>query len=553
MRFSRFIVLFAFWGLGLNSGVLLFGFSPTASPAYQGGDQINYYKKWVEEDVLYIITEDEKATFKALRNDEERENFIEQFWLRRNPDQRMAYNQFREEHYRRIAYANQHFASGSEGWRSDRGRIYIMYGPPDQRETHPTGGMYHRRRNEGGGMTSTVPWERWWYRHIEGVGNDIEIEFVDPTMSGEYRMAMDPGEKDALTHVEGLGLTRAEELGLADKRDRPYLSPYAWNDPSNPNRANMWQKDSPFNRMEQFFNLQRPPQIKYEDLKIAVSTRISYNPLPYSVRMDYVRLSSEKVLVPITVDISNRNLEFKKELDVNRATLNVYGMVTTLTGRIAWEFEEEIAAEFSDENFERGKDQRSQFQKMISLPPGQRYKLDLVLKDVNSEKMGTRTIPLVVPKYDEGILQSSSIILARSVKKAPANLDRLEQYVLGDLKVVPMVHTDYLPGQNLIPYMQIYNVAIDQTDLKPVLEVTYTLKQDDKILSQVEDLSGSTIQLFSGERVVLLAQIPLNDFSPGDYTLEISVLDVIANRSHKASTDFTVIEPEQPDPEAVPQ
>ncbi|MBN2318373.1 MAG: GWxTD domain-containing protein [Acidobacteria bacterium] len=553
MRFSRFVILFAFLGFNLNSGVLLFGFTSTGSSGKDGGDQINYYKKWIDEDVLYIITEDEKATFKALRNDEERENFIEQFWLRRNPDQRIGDNPFREEHYRRIAYANQHFSSGMDGWRTDRGRIYIMYGPPDQRETHPTGGMYYRRRSEGGGMTSTLPWERWWYRHIEGLGNDIEIEFVDPTNSGEYRMAMDPGEKDALTHVEGLGLTTAEELGLADKRDRPYLSPYKWNEMSNPNRANMWQKDSPFAKMEQYFNLQRPPQIKYEDLKIAVSTRISYNPLPYSVRMDYIRLSSEKVLVPITVDISNRNLEFKKELDVNRASLNVYGMITTLTGRIEFEFEEEIAAEFSDDNFEKGKDQRSQFQKLVSLRPGQRYKLDLVLKDVNSEKMGTQTIPLAVPKYEEGILQSSSIILARSVKQAPTNMDRLEQYVLGDLKVVPMVHTEYLPGQNLIPYMQIYNVAIDQTDLKPVLEITYTLKRDEEILAQVEDISGSTVQLFSGERVVLLAQIPLNDFTPGEYTLEISILDAIANRTHEASTDFTVIEPEEPSPEAVPQ
>ena len=552
MRFSRFIILFAFLGLNCSSSSVLFGSSPAGSSGKDGGDQVNYYKKWIDEDVVYLITEDEKATFKALRNDEERENFIEQFWIRRNPDQRLSYNPFREEHYRRIAYANQHFSSGVDGWRTDRGRIYIMYGPPDEIETHPTGGMYYRRRSEGGGMTSTVPWERWWYRNIEGVGSDIEIEFVDPTNSGEYRMAMDPGEKDALTHVPGVGLTTAEELGLADKRDRPYLNPAAWHDETNPNRANMWEKDSPFSRMEQYFNLQRPPQIKYEDLKVAVSTRVSYNPLPYSVRTDYVKLSSDKVLVPITVDIGNANLEFKKEMDVNRASLNVYGMVTTLTGRIAWEFEEEIAAEFSDENFDKGKDQRSQFQKIISLTPGQRYKLDLVLKDVNSEKMGTQTIPIVVPKYGEGALQSSSIILARSVKKAPASMDRLEQYVLGDLKVVPMVHTEYLPGQNLIPYMQIYNVAIDQTDLKPVLEVTYTLKQGEKVLAQVEDLSGSTIQLFSGERVVLLAQIPLIDFMPGDYTLEIAVHDVIANRSHVTSTGFTVIEPEQPNPEETP-
>jgi hypothetical protein len=428
------------------------------------------------------------------------------------------------------------------GWKSDRGRTYIMYGPADEVETHPTGGMYYRRRSEGGGMTSTLPWERWWYRHIEGLGNDIEIEFVDPTNSGEYRMAMDPGEKDALTFVEGLGDTTAEELGLADRRDRPYVNPAKYNDPSNPQNANMLKKDSPFSLMEQYFNLQRPPQIKYEDLKVAVSARVTTNPLKYNVRTDYLRLSADKILVPITLDISNQYLEFKKELDVNRASLNVYGVITTLTGRVAWEFEEEIAAEFSDANFEEGKNQHSHYQKMVSLPVGQRYKLDLVLKDVNSEKLGPQTIPLNIPTYNESELQASSLILARSVKKAPANLDRLDQFVIGDLKVVPMVKAEFLPDQNLIPYVQFYNVAIDQTTLQPSMEISYTMKRDGKTVAEVKDQSGSTIQLFSSERVVLLSQIPLDGVMPGDYTLDVSVLDKITNQSKTVSTGFKVID-----------
>jgi len=544
MYCSRFIILIAVITLGFGSSGLLFSPLPAGAAAKDGSDQINYYKKWVEEDVLYIITEDEKATFKALRNDEERESFIEQFWLRRNPTQRLGDNPFREEHYRRIAFANQHFASGIPGWRTDRGRIYIMYGEPDQKESHPTGGTYYRPTNEGGGSTTTFPFEKWWYRYIEGVDSDVEIEFVDPTFSGEYRIAMHPDEKDALLHVPGQGLTTAEELGLADKSDRLSANPTIWFEGS-AQTYGMGARDSPFSRMEQYFNVQRPPKIKYEDLKIAVSTRINYDPLPYNVRLDYVRLSTDKILVPITVDISNQSLEFQKELDVNRASLNVYGMVTTLTNRIAWEFEEEIVAEFSDENFEIGKDQRSQFQKLISLPPGQRYKLDLVLKDVNSEKMGTQTIPISTPKYKDGTLQSSSVILARSVKRAPQSLDRLDQYVLGDLKVVPMVSLEFLPGQNLIPYVQIYNVAIDQTTLKPSIEVVYTIKNGDKVISEQEDLTGNSLQLFSGERVVLLTSIPLEAILPGDYTLEISFRDTIADRSHKVSTDFKVI----PDPQ----
>ena len=157
MRFSRFIILFAFLGLNCNCSAVLYGSSPAGSSGKDGGDQVNYYKKWIEEDVVYLITEDEKATFKALRNDEERENFIEQFWIRRNPDQRLSYNPFREEHYRRIAYANERFASGVPGWKTDRGRIYIVFGEPAEIESHPAGGTYERLPWEGGGTTSTYP------------------------------------------------------------------------------------------------------------------------------------------------------------------------------------------------------------------------------------------------------------------------------------------------------------------------------------------------------------------------------------------------------------
>src|SRR5271154_2639628 len=178
------------------------------------------YKKWLNEDVGYIITDEEKTAFKRLATDEEREQFIEQFWLRRDPTPDTEENEFKEEHYRRIAYANDHFASGIPGWRSDRGRIYIIYGPADEIESHPAGGSYERPMEEGGGETSTYPFEQWRYRYIEGVGTNIIIEFVDPTMSGEYHMTMDPSEKDALLYVPNAGLTMSEQMGMSDKTQR---------------------------------------------------------------------------------------------------------------------------------------------------------------------------------------------------------------------------------------------------------------------------------------------------------------------------------------------
>ena len=547
MRYSRFLVIFVVLGLGFST-VYSFAASPADKPKsnkrnQDGSDRTQYYKKWLDEDVTYIISDEERKVFKDLKTDEEREAFIEQFWNHRNPDPRSPDNTFKEEQYRRIAYANQMFASGIPGWKTDRGRIYIMYGKPDETEDHPTGGAYNRPFNEGGGTTTTYPFVDWWYRHIDGVGDDIQIEFVDQSMTGEYRMAMSPDEKDALINVPGAGLTLAEELGLAQKTDRSYYNPNAWNDSSNPENMFSTQKDSPFSRMEQYFAVQRPPKVKFDDLKSVVTTKITYNTLPYHVRTDFIKLSSEKVLVPITVELSNKDLEFKRELDVNRASVNVYGSVTNLTGRLMAEFEDVITTEYMDEYFEQGKNKRSEYQKIVALPPGQRYKLDLVLKDVNSKNVGALSQGINVPKYeDSGSLQSSTIILANSVTHATMTSDQLQQYVIGDLKIVPNVSAEYVTGQNLIPYVQVYNIAIDQTSLKPSMEVTFTVKKDGKVVDEYKDLAGKYVELFSEKRVVLLGSIPLKAAAPGKYTLEVKVVDNISNRTISTSTDFKVKE-----------
>ncbi len=154
------------------------------------------YDRWLIEDVAYIITPQERVAFKDLTTDAEREHFIDQFWLRRDPTPDTVENEFKDEHYRRIAYANERFADSQiAGWKTDRGRIYITYGPPDEMESHPSGGKYRFPAGQGGEQVQTYPFEEWLYRYIEGVGNNVIIEFVDKTQSGEYRMTSDPHEK----------------------------------------------------------------------------------------------------------------------------------------------------------------------------------------------------------------------------------------------------------------------------------------------------------------------------------------------------------------------
>ena len=201
----------------------------------------------------YIITPEEVSAFKQLSNDEERDQFIENFWLRRDPTPDTPENEYKEEHYRRIAYANEHFAAGIPGWKTDRGRIYIIWGPADQIESHPTGGTYDRPQEEGGGTTTTYPWETWRYRYLEGVGQEVNIEFVDPCSCGDYHSTSDPNEKDALLHTPG-GATMYEQMGLGNRADR--MNPFAAN--ASPQQG--LQNSKEFDKLEMLAKVQAPPQ-----------------------------------------------------------------------------------------------------------------------------------------------------------------------------------------------------------------------------------------------------------------------------------------------------
>src|SRR5580765_4669331 len=194
--------------------------NPSEKPKNVKSEKNDVFKRWADEDVPYILTPAERRAFFELRTNEEKENFIATFWRNHDPNPDTEENEYREEYYQRIAYVNEHFASGIPGWRTDRGRIYITWGKADSVEAHPSGGSYDRPSYEGGGSTTTYPFEIWFYRHLDNVGDGIEIEFVDPTGSGEYRIARDADEKDALKMVPGAGLTTSEELGLTNKADR---------------------------------------------------------------------------------------------------------------------------------------------------------------------------------------------------------------------------------------------------------------------------------------------------------------------------------------------
>src|ERR1700687_1035566 len=342
------------------------------------------YRQWLTEDVTYIISPDERNAFLQLDTNEEREQFIEQFWLRRSSNPDLPDNDFKEEHSRRIAYANEHFASGIPGWKTDRGRIYIIWGKPDEINSHPTGGTYDRPQNEGGGSTSTYPWEMWRYRYLEGIQENVELEFVDPAGTGEYHLTMDPSEKDALLHVPGAGLTQLESMGMASKVDR-----FTRSDGTHLGKSLGGESASmnEFTRLELFAKVQRPPQVKFKDLESIVTSRIVRDQLRFTWRTDFLKVTNETVLVPVTIQVPNSQLSFQSKDGVHSAVINIFGRVSTLTGRIVQTFERAVNTDAPESLFQQYLKRSSIYQEGLPLRPGL-YRLDLVIKDVQSGNVG---------------------------------------------------------------------------------------------------------------------------------------------------------------------
>jgi len=490
------------------------------------------YKDWLEKDVTYVITDEERKAFKKLATDDERERFIEEFWRRRDPDPDTDENEFKEEYYERIAYANEHFASGIPGWKSDRGRIWIMYGKPDERETHPAGGNYERPSYEGGGNTSTYPFEIWFYRYLPGVGSGVEIEFVDPTGSGEYRIARNPNEKDALLNIPGAGLTLSEQLGLSDKADRIVGV-------GSPGMANYQrEQDSPFSRLQLLADLAKPPQVKFNDLASAVNTGvIEENPLNFDVRVDFFRQSDERVITAITIQVENKDLVFQDSGGLQQARINIFGRITSVAGRRAGVFEDPVITTATSEELNDAKERKSAYQKAVALPPGT-YKVDVIVRDVASGATGVRHIALPVPKYDPAKLSTSTLVLAAKLESL-IDKPAVGQFVIGQTKVIPNVSGIYHRGSPVGVYLQVYNAGIDQTTLRPSVDVEYALTKDGKeIGKQAEDWRGLSDP---GQRLTLARLIDTRQLAAGEYELTIRIRDRVSGQSLAPSAKFTVV------------
>ena len=514
-----FIVLFvlAVSGFSQVTGKRKPSEDPNSKPLAVKGEMSDAHKKWLTNDVAPIITKAERLAYLALKTPEERENFIETFWGLRDPNPDTEENEYREEYYERIAYANEHFASGIPGWKTDRGRIYITWGKPDSIESHPSGGSYDRPSYEGGGSTSTYPFETWFYRHLDSVGDGIEIEFVDRTGSGEYRIAQDADEKDVFAEVSGLGSKK-------NRNDTSYTR----------------EQDSPFRRLEIIKGLSTPPGINPSSLQQGLtgtdSVLYDKDPLQFDLRLDFFRQSDDRVIVAFTMQTDNKELTFVKSGLQETATINVFGRITAVSGKRSGIFEDSVTSTATSVELAEVKDRKSIYQKAVALTPGT-YKVDVVVRDVLTGNRGIVSQGFTVPRYDDKKLSTSTMILASKLRPTDER-DSGSMFVIGGSKVIPNLAAKYKQGQEVGVYLQIYNAGVDQTTLRPAVEVAYVLVKGGKeVLRQAEDWSGLSE---AGQRLTLARLLPTNQLPLGDYEIKVITKDRVGGQAIENKGKFTI-------------
>jgi hypothetical protein len=397
---------------------------------------------------------------------------------------------------------------------------------------------------EGGGETSTFPFEVWHYRYITGIGDNIDIEFVDSCQCGDYHMTLDRSEKDALQHVPGAGQTLYEQMGMAKQSER--FKGGLENLGNGP--LSSMQATKQFDRLDQYAKLQAPPVIKFKDLESFMTEhKVLNGPIfPFDVRTDFVKVTEDTVLVPITLQIRNKDITFSTKEGVSKGVVNILGRVTTITGRVAQTFEDTVVVEEPSELLPRTLETSQVYWKALPLRPGH-YRVDIAIKDVNNpDHLGLWAQGVTVPKFDDENLATSSLILADKMERVPSKQIGTGSFILGNTFVRPRVMDNartpasFHRNQKLNFWMQVYNLGIDdkskQNDAKLEYEI-FDLDNNKAVLNTFEDSKSISP---NADQVTVEHTVPLASLAPGKYRVTIKVNDSVRKQQIAESAPFTV-------------
>jgi hypothetical protein len=363
-------------------------------------------------------------------------------------------------------------------------------------------------------------------------------------MCGEYHMTMDRSEKDALLMTPNAGLTMWEQMGMANKSqrfsgggmERLGLGP----------QSSMLQTKE-FDRLDQFAKLQMAPKVKFTDLEEAVNSKVILNPMPFDVKVDYVKVTSDTVLVPIVIQMKNRDITFVNKDGIQRGTVNIFARLSTLTGKIVQTFEDTVQVDVPAELLPKTAENASVYPKALPLRPGL-YKLNIAVKDVNGDRKGVWSRSIRVPEYSDDKLSTSSLIVADLMEPVPTKAIGSGNFVIGTTKVRPRVPpADGKPAtfkrdkdQNLNFWMQVYNLGVDEKTHKPSATFEYDVTNVATNKSVVQKTESTETMGNIGDQVTLQKSIKAVNLQPGVYKMQIKVNDNISKQTVDPSITFAV-------------
>ena len=517
--------------------------------------------------MIYIISEDEKEVFKSLRTDEERENFINLFWKRRDPTPETPFNEFREEHYRRIAYVNEHYFEGRVGWRTDRGRVYIMFGPPDFLESNPGGGRGFIFGPQA--PTAEFPAEVWVYRQIPGLKariGRIEFTFVNYYNAGSYQLADNPGLANALRNVSLPARYTGYDDFPKDTRSSEASAARARQMSENPLEQLTLLAELSKSRGEVLEDLERSTRLR--KLRGIVEAKASLNQLTFVAKENYLLGTGSLTYIPISIEVAAKDLGFNKVEDRYRGMVNFYIEVKNEKGTV-FQTSDRLEMNLKKETYERRLSDYYQYKNSLSLSPGP-YFLHVVVWDEFNGNVGYTDRKIEVPGFSDKEFSLSGIILARDIRvvepkkeevvverKDISALESLEKteikvpekiklekievgpFTFGNLEINPNALGEYTKDSELVFFYQIYNPTFNEAERMARLLIEHEIWRAGKLITIIDQpqeaqipIEQKTAGLNSGARFVLA------EFTPGKYTLVVRVKDIFSGKTIENKIDF---------------
>ncbi|MGQ9470694.1 MAG: GWxTD domain-containing protein [Candidatus Aminicenantales bacterium] len=483
------------------------------------------YRKWLEEEVVYIITPREKEVFLQLETDREREIFINAFWKQRDPEPLTSENEFKIEHYRRIAYANQHFGKEGPGagWRSAMGRIYILLGPPDHVEKFESD-------------SETYPVVLWFYQgKVElGLPNAFYVVFFKRSGIGEYELysPIKDGPQSLIVHYQGdpadflNAYNRLSNINPTLAQVSMSLIPEEWGASASPSLAS------------EILVRNKIPQAGYEKVKDAYANKLlAYKDI---IEVDYTAnyipsegyaqvLQDSSGIYFIHYLIEPKKLSLTQVGERYRANLEINGKVTDLDGRTIYQFERSVPIDFNQDQLNSIRDKLFSYQDAFPLLEGS-YRLDVLLKNTVTKEFTSVELDVAVP--ETGALWMSPLLLANRLVENPRYQGQVKPFLMGTTQLVPSPRNDFTRQDTLYLFFQIIGLP-DELRQRGNLEYTI-LREGEKVFSRARALQEYP------DPTKILEEFPLKTFPPAYYIMRVSLLDTAGKEILFEEKDFLI-------------